>query len=194
MRLDVEFWNKRYLENEASWDAKSITTPLKDYIDQIPGTSIKILIPGAGNSYEAEYLLNKGFTKVFVLDFAEAPLKNLSARCKNFPNEHLIQQDFFKHEGAYDLIIEQTFFCAIDPMLRNEYAKHVHQLLKPKGKLVGVLFNDPELSDEQPPFKGTRDEYLKYFDPYFKTKVFETCYNSIKPRAGRELFINLSKK
>lgn len=193
MQLNSEYWNTRYIENDFGWDTGDITTPLKTYFDQLKDKSLKILIPGAGNSYEAEYLFNNGFKNVFVLDFAEAPLKNIKARCKDFPSEQLIQNDFFKHVGQYDLIIEQTFFCAIDPKLRADYAKHMHSLLKPKGKLVGVLF-DTVFEKEGPPFSGSKEEYVKYFSPYFESNTFESCYNSIKPREGRELFINFSKK
>jgi methyl halide transferase len=71
-------------------------------------------------------------------------------RCPAIREEHLLQADFFelntgkgKHLPEFDLIVEQTFFCAIDPSLRKNYFKKVHQLLKPGGKLVGLLFNDP---------------------------------------------------
>jgi len=193
MLLSSAYWNNRYVENDLGWDAGDITTPLKTYFDQLTGKSVKILIPGAGNSYEAEYLFNNGFKNVYVLDFAEAPLKNIKQRSKDFPSDQLIQQDFFDHKGQYDLIIEQTFFCAIDPKLRNAYTNHMSALLKPKGKLVGVLFNDI-LNTDKPPFGGNKEEYVKYFSPYFDFNTFDTCYNSIKPREGRELFINLSKK
>ena len=56
MKLNSDYWENRYKTNEISWDAGTITTPLKEYIDQIEDKSIKILIPGAGNSYEFEYL------------------------------------------------------------------------------------------------------------------------------------------
>lgn len=192
MPLSSEYWNTRYLENDFGWDAGEITTPLKTYFDQLKDKSIQILIPGAGNSYEAEYLFNMGFKNVFVLDFAEAPLKNIKTRCKDFPTAQLIQDDFFNHKGQYDLIVEQTFFCAINPNLRSAYAKHIHALLKPKGKLVGVLFNTV-FDKAGPPFGGNKEEYLKYFSPYFEFKTFERCYNSIKPREVNELFINLVK-
>jgi SAM-dependent methyltransferase len=193
MQLSSEYWNTRYIENDFGWDTGDITTPLKTYFDQLKDKSVKILIPGAGNSYEAEYLFNKGFKNVFVLDFAEAPLKNIKERCKDFPSEQLIQNDFFKHVGQNDLIIEQTFFCAIDPKLRADYAKHMHSLLKPKGKLVGVLF-DTVFEKDGPPFSGNKEEYVKYFSPYFELNTLESCYNSIKPREGRELFIKFVKK
>ena len=193
MQLDSKYWNSRYMNDDFGWDAGSITTPLKTYFDQLKNKSLKIMIPGAGNAYEAEYLFNKGFKNVFVVDFAEEPLKNIKARCKDFPSSQLKQDDFFNHNGQYDLIIEQTFFCAIDPKLRANYAKHMHALLSQKGKLVGVLFNT-EFEKEGPPFGGNKEEYIKYFSPYFDFHTYELSYNSIKPREGRELFINFIKK
>lgn len=193
MFLDEAYWNNRYKENDFGWDAGVITTPLKTYFDQLSDKSISILIPGAGNSYEAEYLLNNGFKNVFVLDFADEPLKNIKERCPDFPLSQLIQDDFFKHKGQYDLIVEQTFFCAINPELRGAYAKHMNELLVPNGQLVGLLFNTV-FEKAGPPFGGNTKEYLNYFNSYFQIKTMATCYNSIEPRADRELFIQLINK
>jgi thiopurine S-methyltransferase len=189
-QLDKNYWTNRYREDDAGWDAGSITMPLKEYVDQLTDPNISILIPGAGNAWEAEYLFNKGFPNVSIIDLSEEPLDNFKKRVPGFPSERLITGDFFDHAQQYDLIIEQTFFCALDPSLRSRYAEKMHELLKPGGKLVGVLFND-KLNNDKPPFGGNREEYIVYFEKYFKFKTVETCYNSIKPRAGRELFINL---
>ena len=193
MFLSKSYWNDRYKENDFGWDTGSVTRPLKEYFDQLKDKSIKILIPGAGNSYEAEYLFNNGFNNVHVLDFAEEPLKNIKQRVENFPANQLIHDDFFNHHGQYDLIIEQTFFCAIDPKLRGAYAKHMHELLNANGKLAGLLFNT-QFEKEGPPFGGNLEEYKNYFTPNFGIKTMEPCYNSIEPRAGREAFIQLIKK
>jgi methyl halide transferase len=192
-QLDKEYWTKRYEEHETGWDAGSITTPLKEYIDQLTDKNISILIPGAGNAHEAEYLFKNGFKNVFVIDISEEPLKNFKNRVPEFPSQNLLFEDFFEHSGKYDLIIEQTFFCAIDPTLRKKYADKMFDLLKPKGKLVGLLFND-KLNNDQPPFGGNKEEYIKYFGKHFKFKTFDPCYNSIKPREERELFINFVRK
>jgi hypothetical protein len=104
----------------------------------------------------------------------------------------LFFEDFFEHKGSYDIIIEQTFFCSIDPSERKHYAEKVYELLVEGGKLMGILFDDP-LFDDHPPFGGNKDEYEKYFKPYFEFKVFDRAYNSIKPRMERELFILLVK-
>lgn len=192
-QLDKNYWTERYYSDNAGWDAGKVTTPLKEYVDQLNDKHISILIPGAGNAWEAEYLFKAGFTNVNVIDLSEAPLSNLKKRLPEFSSKNLICADFFEHSGQYDLIVEQTFFCALDPELRNAYAKKMHELLKPRGKLVGLLFSE-EMKNEGPPFGGTKEEYTGYFSPYFEFSIFEACYNSIKPRSGRELFINLKKR
>lgn len=193
IELNQDYWTKRYQDQETGWDVGEVSTPLKAYIDQLTNKELKILIPGAGNAYEAEYLYKKGFKNVFVIDISEEPLRNILKRSPDFPSEQLIHGDFFEHTTTYDLIIEQTFFCAIDPSLRSNYAKKMERLLNKGAKLVGVLFDDP-LNTEHPPFGGNKVEYVNYFEPYFTFKTFDPCYNSIKPRAGRELFIVLEKK
>lgn len=191
--LDKNYWANRYKENETGWDVGNITTPLKEYIDQIKNKELSILIPGAGNAYEAEYLFLNGFKNVTVIDISEEPLKNIQKRVPGFPKENLLFGDFFELNKQFDLIVEQTFFCALNPSLRKAYAKKMHELLKPGGKLVGVLFNDV-LNTDKPPFGGNKEEYIPYFEPYFNFRIFDTCYNSIKPRAERELFILFEKK
>jgi methyl halide transferase len=90
------------------------------------------------------------------------------------------------------LIIEQTFFCAILPAERKKYVKKVYDLLNPGGKLVGLLFNH-DFGNDFPPYGGNEAEYKNYFEPFFKIIHFSTAVNSIKPRAGKEFFINLKK-
>jgi len=103
-------WNSKWEQNLTGWDIGHISTPIKTYIDQLSNRNIKILIPGAGNSYEGEYLFKKGFKNISILDLSRVPFNNLKKRCPDFPDDSLIIGDFFGHQGSYDLIIEQTFF------------------------------------------------------------------------------------
>lgn len=193
MDLNKNFWDLRYQNNEIGWDIGYISTPLKKYIDQLTDKNIKILIPGGGNSYEAEYLNNLDFKNVFVIDISPTALTNLKNRVPDFPKNHLINIDFFKLNNSFDLILEQTFFCALTPKLRDNYVLKMNQLLRPNGKLVGLLFNIP-LNKDRPPFGGTKKEYLSYFKNYFKIEIMELSYNSISERTNNELFIKLIKK
>ncbi len=192
-RFDKAFWESKYSIEETGWDIGYASTPLTTYFDQLSNKELKILIPGGGNCYEAEYLVEQGFKNVFVIDIAEQPLKNLKKRFPNFPDNHLIHDDFFNHHEKYDLIVEQTFFCALDPVLRKKYVEKMVDLLNENGRLAGLLF-DFELTEDGPPFGGAAEEYLKLFSPYFNIKILERSYNSIQPRAGRELFFIFEKK
>ncbi len=192
MPLDQTYWQTRYQTGQTGWDLGAVSPSLRAYIDQLTDpecSGLSILIPGAGNGHEASYLVEKGFTAVTVIDLAPLPLARLRERVGENPALRLVEGDFFDHAGPYDLVLEQTFFCALDPVLRPAYVRQMHQLLKPGGKLVGVLFNT-DFENPGPPFGGSEDEYRKLFSPYFRLDVLETATNSVKPRAGREVFIN----
>jgi SAM-dependent methyltransferase len=190
---DREYWEQRWNEKSTRWDIGSVSFPIKDYVDQLQDKNLRILIPGCGNAYEAEYLWNKGFKNVYVADISSAAIASFRSRVPTFPEDHILNEDFFKVKGEYDLILEQTFFCALDPSLRENYVAKMHELLKPGGTLAGLLFDDP-LSDPGPPFGGTADEYRRLFSNYFDFKEFGMAFNSIAPRAGREIFMVLCNK
>ncbi|WP_130736548.1 methyltransferase domain-containing protein [Flavobacterium sp. J27] len=192
MILNKKYWEERYKNQDTGWDTGKITTPLKEYIDQIENKEIRILIPGAGNGYEFDYLIANGFKNVFVIDISSQPIHNLHSKHKAISNQ-IIHGDFFEHSDSYDLIIEQTFFCALEPKLRTKYATKMHALLAPKGKIIGLLFDFP-LTTEGPPFGGSFEEYHSLFSKSFYIKKLEKAYNSIKPRLGRELFFIFEKK
>ncbi len=191
------YWEERYLDGRAGWDIGAPSDPLQAYLDQLTDKGLSILIPGAGNGYEAEYAWKTGFTNVHVLDIAPAPLRQLKERVPEFPKDHLIQGNFFHHAGAYDLILEQTFFCSFqpDPATRAAYFRQMFSLLKPDGKLVGLWFAKEDIGRPgSRPFGGTREEYLRYLSPYFTVRTLETAHNSIAPRAGNELFGILERR
>ncbi len=184
--LSANYWNERYLSNQTGWDIGNVSTPLKDYFDQLTHKNMRILIPGGGNSYEAAYLLEKGFTDITVVDISSVVTDQLKNKYNN-PHIQIITSDFFDLEGQYDLIIEQTFFCALDPSLREKYIQTVKKLLSDNGKLVGLLFN--KVFETNPPFGGNEEEYRQLFSSVLRIQVLENCYNSILPRKGTELFL-----
>ena len=191
--LDKTYWNNQYDANATGWDLGEVSPPIKAYTDQLTNKNLRILIPGCGNTYEAEYLLQQGFTDVTIIDIAPTLVAQLKEKFASNPHIKIIFGDFFEHAGAYDLILEQTFFCAINPPLRKDYVAKMNELLSPNGRLVGVLF-DREFEQQGPPFGGFKHQYEPMFEKYFHFKTFELCKNSFVKRAGTELFINFSKK
>lgn len=191
--LDQQYWDKRYQACETGWDLGEVSPPIKAYIDQLERKDIAILIPGCGNSYEAAYLLQQGFTNITLIDIAPALVADLQQKFAGNPHIHLILGDFFEHQGQYDLILEQTFFCALPPAMRKAYADKMLQLLAPSGKLSGLLF-DTYFEKQGPPFGGSKQEYLNLFASDFTVRQMENCYNSYPKRSGTELFFILSPK
>lgn len=191
-KFSEAYWNQHYLDKSTGWDIGYISTPIKEYIDQLTDKSLKILIPGAGNAYEVEYLFKNGFTNTYLLDFSKKSIQNFLNRCKDFPRDHIIHGNFFDHTGQYDLVIEQTFFSSIPPLKQVQFTKKINELLNDSGKMVGLLFNH-EFQFEGPPFGGDYHHYLKLFSKHFHISKLETAYNSIKPRQNREFFVILKK-
>ena len=191
--LDEKYWEERWEKNEIGWDIGHAAPAITEYMDQLTSKEVKILIPGCGNAYEAAYLAENGFSDITVLDIAPKAVEILKEKFVDVPEIKVLQEDFFEHQGKYDIIIEQTFFCAIPPFRRKEYASKSAELLNENGKIIGVLF-DKEFNQPFPPFGGCPCEYKPVFEPNFIVKTMDECYNSIPPRANSEVFINLVKK
>lgn len=189
--LDGSFWEERYIKNDTGWDLKEVSPPLKAYFDQLTNKNIRILIPGCGNAYESEYLLQKGFNNITLIDISPTLTQSLKEKLAGTPIK-VVLGDFFEHEGEYDLIIEQTFFCALEPTLREQYVQKMHSLLAQNGKIAGVLFNRE--FEGGPPFGGAENEYRQLFSTYFNIKQLSPCYNSFSKRQGTEVFVVFEKK
>jgi methyl halide transferase len=191
--LDNQYWSERYTTGQTGWDTGGITPPLKEYFNQLSNKNLAILIPGCGNSHEAAYLLQQGFTNITLIDISEILCNHIRQKFSaEIPGSlTIICGNFFDHTGQYDLIVEQTFFCALNPALRSSYATKTNELLLPGGKLAGVFFN--KNFDGGPPFGGSLAEYQLLFAPLYKIVCMEPCHNSITPRAGTELFVILQK-
>ncbi len=189
--LDASYWESQYKAKTTGWDLGKVSPPIQIYVDTVPDKNCSILIPGCGNSYEAEYLLEQGFTNITVVDIAPTPVAVLKEKFKNNSNIQIILGDFFEHQGKYDLIIEQTFFCALPPFMRQKYVWKMHQLLVDNGILAGLLFN--RTFESGPPFGGSKEEYEMLFKDAFDFLKMDVSKNSIAPRANSELFIELKK-
>lgn len=189
-----EYWNDRYLHGDTPWDIGYASPALINYCQDLKNKDIHILIPGGGRAPEMSTLYKMGFQNVFLCDWSEKAIEEARRVNPELPSTHFICDDFFKIEGDFDLIMEQTFFCALDPSWRLKYITKTHELLRKKtGKLIGVFF-DKTFEHEGPPFGGSKDEYTKLLEPAFIIDEFDTATDSIEPRLGFELFLVATAK
>ena len=192
LSMGDSFWNDRWQKGETGWDVGHASPAITAYMSQYSNKDAAILIPGCGNAYEAAYLVDNGFTNITLLDIAPYAAEQVKKKFAGDAQVKVICGDFFKHDGQYDLMIEQTFFCAIPPERRRDYVAKAASLLRANGRIIGLLFD--RSFEMGPPFGGSVSEYKTHFSPSFFIKKMEACYNSILPRAGSEVFINLVKK
>lgn len=190
--LDANYWDSRYKDQKTGWDLGQASPPLMAYIDQLDDKSIDILIPGAGYAHDAWTIFSNGFHNTYVCDWSREALDHFHEKYPTFPESQLICSDFFKINQSFDLVLEQTFFCALEPVERPKYAKKMASIIRDGGKLVGIFFNI-EFEKEGPPFGGNISEYISIFQDHFKIKSFEDCYNSVGPRLHTEAFAILIK-
>lgn len=197
--LSPQAWNQRYLDANTPWD---LDGPTPEFVRLLREKALHkkgtVLIPGGGRGHDAVLFARHGY-EVDLVDFADAALQAaLNQAFLAKVNVHAYRQDFFAlaslpyHVGRYDLLVEYTFFCAIDPALRARYVEAAAKLLRPGGQLVGLFF--PLASDKEgPPFVVSREEVEALFRPYFELKI-ETPKESVKPRAGREFLGIFTRK
>jgi SAM-dependent methyltransferase len=186
-----EFWAGRYQSGETRWDHGEASPGLVDFLNTQsyqPGT---VLVPGCGRGHDARALAKAGFdvTGLDVVPQAVGDARQL-AKAEGLQSIRFEQGDFFNLpqalRGPYDWLFEHTFFCAIDPALRDRYVETVAGLLKPIGRLLGVFYHiQPETG---PPFGTTREELVERFTPRFVLQ-YECVPRSYESRKGKELLI-----
>ena len=190
------FWENRYKKEEIGWDLGAETPVFKALSDTLD--TGKVCILGCGNGYDAILFSKKGFS-VTAVDFAETPIHNLETNARSLSlSIETIKKDIFDltpdYSSQFEYIIEQTCFCAIDPLKREQYSNLVYDLLKVGGKLIGLWMPlDKDIDEGGPPFGVKEDEIKMLFSNKWKITADYFPNQSIEARKGREKLIIFEK-
>ena len=191
---EADFWESRYQSYDTPWASGTATPALVNYMKDKP-RDMSVLIPGAGTSMEVIALLDMGFVNITLCDISRTAIQSAKDQISVLYPKNIVtfyHGDFFSMTGAFEVILEQTFFCALHPSLRVAYVDKMYDLLSPGGTLTGVLFNK-EFDKNGPPYGGGENEYKSLFTKKFYIKEMSMCLDSIPPRAGSELFFICKK-
>jgi SAM-dependent methyltransferase len=197
--INQKDWDERYRSLNTPWDLGSPTPEFSRLLQEgFFSPNSRVIIPGAGRGYDAVHFAQHSLD-VTTLDFShEANLELANLAKKKSVEIRIVEEDFFSfsarpdEQERYDYLLEYTFYCAIDPSLRQEYAKAAAQLLKPGAHFVGLFFPLEERSGG-PPFAVRQEEVAEEFGKYFELS-FIPPVASIRPRSGREVLAILQKK
>ena len=194
-KLDKAYWDSRYQSNNIGWDIGYVSPAIKNWFDTQENKDLHILIPGAGSGYEVSYAYQLGFKNIFYMDISSEALTLFKSKNTSFPENRILSTDFFNLNlsSYFDVIIEQTFFCAQSPTKRTKYVNKTHDLLKKKGQLIGLLFGI-NFQNDGPPFGGDIMEYQNLFEQKYEINKLQLCQTSIPERMGNEIWMELTKK
>lgn len=189
-------WQKHYDENDLRWDLEEVSPPFVRLWNEEKLRPGKTIIPGCGRGHEVVFFAERGF-EVTAVDSAPGAVQRLTqALAEKGLQANVLLKDFFAldgtHDTHFDLMLEQTFFCAITPSERPLYVETAARILKKDGLLVGLFYETDE--EGGPPFKTTCADVLHHFSKLFHIERLEKTPHSIERRQGKEWLGFLRKK
>ena len=192
-----DFWNQKYINNDDQWDIGSPTPLFVDWSKTLSNRK-RILIPGAGRGHDALYLAQEKHD-IYAIDFSSEAIKHLASKAKKINIKiNAICKDFFnlpEYYGTMDIVLEYTFFCAINPKLRLKYIEQTFKLLKDNGLFVGIFLPlNKHIKEGGPPYGVNLEETIDEFSNYYNILKCEKSTLTINPRIGNEVFAIMSKK
>lgn len=169
------YWEERYRAGDHPWDKGQGHPALEDWLageHALEGKACgwKVAVPGCGLGSDVR-LLAGVFDQVLGLDAAPSATE----QARKIPREGgetyetgSIFEPPLPWRGEFDLVVEHTLLCAIQPEDRPRYRDGVLSLLKPTGFYLAVFYRDPEHEPPGPPFGITASEIEQLFHPHFR--------------------------
>ncbi len=204
-------WLKFWENNETTWHGDRITQELVEYFELFElETRDKVFVPLCGKSLDMIYIMNQGFSVVGVeiseigvrQFFSENNLTYKITKVDDFDlysseNLEIYCGDFFsltsKHLNNVKAVLDSKSLIALEPDLRQKYAKHLNDIISLGVRILLVTLNYPQHQMSGPPFSVDESEVESLFSMAFesrKLKSFNDIENGSKlVRAGVD-FIN----
>ena len=200
-----KYWDFCFEEKDTPWDlgapAPSLISLEKKLL--LPNKST-VIVPGCGYGHDALYWARLKY-QVSAVDWCQSAIEELrikgrreelelEALCDSVWN---IPQSW---DHTFDLYLEYTFFCAIDPEDRIIYLQNVCRLLKQGGLLAGVFFVDEQYASKSlkdnhgPPFGSSESQIRELFAKDFDCVFLEPCPDAHPKRRSIEWWACFKKK
>ena len=175
-----DYWERSYRSGEMGWDIGR-STPIFDQWIKTCKEPLLICVLGAGNGWDAIHFASRGHA-VTAVDFSESAVKNMQSSVEKYRIKidirHMdifnLHQMFTNH---FDVVLEYTCFCAIDPLRRRDYLEMVYDILKPNGELFATLPYDLNLFNRKTIFTGhSYQEFVYKKFGHYKHHTFFSEY------------------
>lgn len=196
--LSIGDWDARYRDADTPWDMNQPSPPLVHFLraGMLPAGR-RVLVPGCGAGHELPLLARAGY-EVVGADFAPRAVAQAQQAIARLPNASVINVDLLDSAsdtgGPFDWVFEQTFFCALPPARRGEYAAAMARLVRPGGELWALSMRAQNPGG--PPFDSTPDEYVRLLSGvgFAVIEVRPLEAESHPARRGRETLVRLVRR
>ena len=190
-------WLKFWENNETNWHGDRITQELVEYFELFElETRDKVFVPLCGKSLDMIYIMNQGFSVVGVeiseigvrQFFSENNLTYKITKVDDFDlysseNLEIYCGDFFsltsKHLNNVKAVLDSKSLIALEPDLRQKYAKHLNDIISLGVRILLVTLNYPQHQMSGPPFSVDESEVESLFSMTFESRELRS-FNDIE--------------
>ncbi|XP_026389797.1 probable thiol methyltransferase 2 [Papaver somniferum] len=183
-------WEKCWEQGDTGWDLGQPTPVLLQLLEKETLPKGRVLVPGCGAGHDVVAIANPE-RYVVGLDISETGIKRAREISSSSPSAkyfEFIEADFFtwRPTEIFDLIFDYTFFCAIEPRMRASWGTRMHELLKPDGELITLMYPTND-RDGGPPFKVSVADFEEVLHPWgFKAISIIDNELAVGKRKGNE--------
>jgi len=188
---DPAFWSGIWRAGRDGWELARPAPPLARWVAAQRAPLGRALVVGCGRGHEARMLADAG-ADVIAVDLAAEAIAAARALGGLVDFRQVDLFDLPAARERFDLALEHTCFCAIDPARRAEYAGVMGQVVVSGGRLVGLFWQHGRAGG--PPFSTTPDEVAVCFAPWFEIASSEIAPDSVASRAGQEWLTEMRRR
>ncbi|CAD8114373.1 unnamed protein product [Paramecium sonneborni] len=181
----LEYWERRYSENDKPFEWYQNYDNLKDIVTQYINHNSRILNIGCGNSNIPEDMYKEGYQWIVNLDFSKVVIEFMKEKFKSYPTHFQFvladARDLPFPNDSFDCVFDKGL---LDAVLSGDYSaqnskkviNHIYRTLKKDtGVYIVVSHGFPEqrlpyLSKAEYSWKVT---YSKVYKPDVRTKSLE---------------------
>lgn len=195
---DPRDWDARYAAKDTPWDMGQPSPPLVAFQREgILPRSKRVLIPGCGHGHEVLYLAANGY-EVVGADISPLAAARARERVRSQPHAEIICVDLLDEKATrklapVDWAFDQTFFCALTPDRRPDWAQALKRRIRPGGELWTLAFvtgDQDHQPFDSPPEAVLAAAALGGFSPL----AVRTLQSESHPaRCGRETLLRLRR-
>lgn len=183
--MQADFWHERWEKGEIGFHQADYNQYMQDFIERLgvrPGA--QILAPLCGKSLDMLWLAEQGYC-VTGIEISELAVKDFfvenslsyhidrGSGVDTFRGEQIciLCTDFFSLEKqdlpAIDAVYDRAALVALPPDMRQDYARHLAQLMESEVRSLLVTLDYPTEQMRGPPFSVTAEEVRQLFSEQY---------------------------